>query len=158
MRKVQIRTILGSFYAKSEYGTNSHFAHNMSYQIYGAVCSIQTHKWVVMVILVRERRRRGEGLAWGWATKNQKVPLVAKVSHMRPKSTASNQNEQQETKQYHKRPKSTTCSCHDEPHETKCTTSNQTVPQLTKLYQNYSNGIPQRPYIVHREQSDHKCH
>ena len=66
MRKVQIRTILGSFCAKSEDGTNSHFAHNMSYQMYGAVCSIQTHKWVVMVILVRERRRREEGLAWGW--------------------------------------------------------------------------------------------
>ena len=64
--RVQIRTILGSFCAKSEDGTNSHFAHNMSYQMYGAVCSIQTHKWVVMVILVRERRRRGEGLAWGW--------------------------------------------------------------------------------------------
>ena len=50
------------FFAKSEDGTNSHFAHNISYQMNGAVCSIQTHKWVVMVILVRERRR-GEGLA-----------------------------------------------------------------------------------------------
>ena len=37
MRKVQIRTILGSFYAKSEDGTNSHFVHNMSYQM----CSVQ---------------------------------------------------------------------------------------------------------------------
>ena len=61
MRKVQICTILGSFCAKSEDGTNSHFAHNMSYQMYGAVCSIQTHKWVVMVILVRERRERRRG-------------------------------------------------------------------------------------------------
>ena len=42
---------------------NSHFAHNMSYQMYGAVCSIETHKWVVTVILVRERRRRGRGWA-----------------------------------------------------------------------------------------------
>ena len=65
MRKVQIRTILGSFYAKSEDGTNSHFAHNMSYQMYGAVCSIETHKWVVMVMLVRERRRRGGGAGLG---------------------------------------------------------------------------------------------
>ena len=46
MRKVQIRTILGSFGAKSEDGTNSHFAHNMSYQMYGAVCSIYTDSQV----------------------------------------------------------------------------------------------------------------
>ena len=35
---------LDLFGAKSEDGTNSHFAYNMSYQMYGAVCSIQTHK------------------------------------------------------------------------------------------------------------------
>ena len=61
--KCRFAPSLDLFGAKSEDGTNSHFAHNMSYQMYGAVCSIQTHKWVVMVILVRERRRREEGLA-----------------------------------------------------------------------------------------------
>ena len=64
--KCRFAPSLDLFGAKSEDGTNSHFAHNMSYQMYGAVCSIQTHKWVVMVILVRERRRRGgAGLGMG---------------------------------------------------------------------------------------------
>ena len=57
--KCRFAPSLDLFGAKSEDGTNSHFAHNMSYQMYGAVCSIETP-------LVRERRRREEGLAWGW--------------------------------------------------------------------------------------------
>ena len=63
--KCRFASSLDLFCTKSEDGTNSHFAHNMSYQMYGAVCSIQTHKWVVMVILVRERRRGGGGAGLG---------------------------------------------------------------------------------------------